>query len=153
MAEVTLLCGPVCAGKTTLARELEAGGALVLSYDREAWARGVHDGRPSPELMAHIDVDLHERLAEAVAAGQHVVLDASLATRSVRDRWRMRIGAMGVTTELVVVRAPLETLTERLHEREPGPESVVLDDAALAEYVAGFEWPGDHEPHRIVETA
>lgn len=153
MADVTLLCGPACAGKSTLARELESRGALVLSYDREAWARGVHDGRPSPELMAQIDVDLHERLAEAVAAGRHVVLDASLSTRSVRDRWRMRCGAMGATTELVVVRAPLETLTQRLHEREPGPESVVLDDDALREYVEGFEWPGDDERHRTIETA
>ena len=153
MADVTLLCGPACAGKSTLARELEARGALVLSYDREAWARGVHDGQPSRELMAQIDVDLHERLADAVAAGRHVVLDASLSTRHVRDRWRMRCGAMGATTELVVVRAPLETLTQRLHEREPGPESVVLDDDALRAYVDGFEWPGDDERHRTIETA
>ncbi|SDS43463.1 AAA family ATPase [Agrococcus carbonis] len=153
MAEVTLLCGPVCAGKTTYARELEQRGALLLSYDREAWARGVRDGRPSRELMEQIDADLHSRLADGVAADRHVVLDASLSTRKVRDRWRMRCGAMGVTTELVVVRAPLETLQERLHEREPGPDAVVLDDAALAAYVDGFEWPGEDERHRIVETA
>lgn len=152
MALVTLLCGPVCAGKTTIARELEARGALVLSYDREAWARGVRDGKPSRELVEQIDADFLRRLEGAVLADRDVVLDASLATRTVRDRWRMRCGAMGVTVELVVVRAPLSTLLERLHEREPGPDSVVLDDEALRAYVEGFEWPSPGEAHRVVET-
>lgn len=153
MAQVTLLCGPAGAGKSTLARQLEAAGALVLSYDRESWARGVRDGLPSVELMHEIDVDLHERLAEAVAADRSVVLDASLSTRAVRDRWRMRCGAMGVSVELVVVRAPLEVLLERVRARTPGDESVPFEEATLAAYVAEFEWPGEHEAHRTVDTA
>lgn len=153
MAIVTLLCGPVCAGKTTIARQLEAAGALVLSYDREAWARGVLDGKPSRELVEQIDAAFLRRLEGAVLADRDVVLDASLSTRAVRDRWRMRCGAMGVSVELVVVRAPLATLLERLHEREPGPDSVVLDDEALRSYVEGFEWPGPGEAHRLVETS
>lgn len=152
MAHVTLLCGPVCAGKTTLARELESRGAVSLSYDREAWARGVRDGLPARELVEQIDADFLRRLERAVLDDRDVVLDASLSTRAVRDRWRMRCGAMGVTFELVVVRAPLATLTERLHEREPGPDAVVVDDDALRAYVEGFEWPGDDEAHRIVDT-
>lgn len=150
---VTLLCGPACAGKSTLARELEAGGATVLSFDREAWARGVHDGAFTAELMAAVDVDLHARMAAAVAAGERVVLDASLSTRAVRDEWRMRCDAMGATHELVVVRAPLAALTARLRDREPGPESVVLAEDALERFVAGFEWPGEDEPHRELCTA
>ena len=84
MPQVTLLCGPAGAGKTTIARELEAGGALVLSFDREAWARGVHDGAFTPELMAAIDADLHARLVRAVQAGERVVVDGSLSARWVR---------------------------------------------------------------------
>lgn len=152
MARVTLLCGPASAGKTTLARELEAAGALLLSYDREAWARGVRDGKPSAALMHEIDVELHERLADAIRADRNVVLDASLATRAVRDRWRMRCGAMDVPVDLVVVRAPLDVLQERMHAREPGPDCVVLDDASLAAFVEGFEWPEEHEAHRTVDT-
>ncbi|WP_347754144.1 ATP-binding protein [Agrococcus sp. ProA11] len=152
MARVTLLCGPAGAGKTTLARELEEAGALLLSYDREAWARGVRDGRPSAELMHEIDVELHERLADAIRADRSVVLDASLSTRAVRDRWRMRCGAMDVPIDLVVVRAPLEVLRVRMQGREPGPDSVVLDDDALTAYVDRFEWPGEHEEHRMVQT-
>lgn len=152
MARVTLLCGPASAGKTTLARALEAAGALLLSYDREAWARGVRDGRPSPDLMREIDADLHERLADAIRADRSVVLDASLATRAVRDRWRMRCGAMDVPIDLVVVRAPLDVLRERMRSRDPGPGAVVLDDASLAAVVEHFEWPGEHEAHRTVDT-
>jgi hypothetical protein len=29
----------------------------------------------------------------------------------------------------------------------------VLDEDALERYVAGFEWPGDDEPHRELRTA
>jgi predicted kinase len=152
MALVTLLCGPACAGKSTIARRLEADGALVLSYDREAWARGVRDGKPTRELVEQIDEGFLRQLESAVLADRDVVLDGSLSTRAVRDRWRMRCGAMGVDVELLVVRAPLPTLLERLHEREPGPDSVVLDDDALRAYVEGFEWPGAGEPHRVVET-
>lgn len=152
MAEVTLLCGPAGAGKTTLARELEAAGALVLSYDREAWARGVRDGKPSEALMHAIDDDFHRQIADAVATDRHVVLDASLSTRAVRDRWRMRCGAMGVPVELVVVRAPLEMLARRVADRDAGPESVVVEPEQLRAFVEGFEWPGEHEAHRLVET-
>ncbi|WP_413316496.1 ATP-binding protein [Agrococcus sp. 1P02AA] len=152
MAQVTLLCGPAGAGKSTLARELEAAGALVLSYDRESWARGVRDGLPSVELMQQIDAELHERLAEAIARDRSVVLDASLSTRAMRDRWRMRCGAMGVPVELVVVRAPLDVLLERVRARTPGPDAVRLDEEVLAAYVAAFEWPGEHEAHRTVDT-
>lgn len=152
MARVTLLCGPAGAGKTTLACELEAAGAILLSYDREAWARGVRDGKPSQQLMHEIDADLHARLADAIGADRSVVLDASLATRAVRDRWRMRCGAMDVPVDLVVVRAPLDVLRERMRAREPGPDSVVLDDVAIAASIEGFEWPGEHEAHRTVDT-
>ncbi|WP_405217176.1 AAA family ATPase [Agrococcus sp. Ld7] len=153
MARVTLLCGPAGAGKTTLARELEAAGALLLSYDREAWARGVQGGTPPRELVQEIDAELHERLADAIGADRSVVLDATLATRAVRDRWRMRCGAMDVPIDLVVVRAPSDVLRERMRARQPGPDSVVLDDDTLAASVEAFEWPGEHEAHRTIDTA
>lgn len=150
---VTLLCGPAAAGTTTLARELEVEGAIVLSYDREAWARGVRDGRPSRALMEAIERGFAERMRAEVARGAHVVVDASLATREVRDTWRERARAEGVEPELVVVRAPLPTLLERVEERTPGPDSVVLARQALVDDVAGFDWPGEEETHRLVETA
>ena len=153
MPQVTLLCGPAGAGKTTIARELEAGGALVLSFDREAWARGVHDGAFTPELMAAIDADLHARLVRAVEAGERVVVDGSLSARWVRDAWRERCDAIGAGHELVVVRASMASLASRVAGREAGPESVLLEQDALAAFVAGFDSPGDDEPHREDRTA
>jgi predicted kinase len=152
MAQVTLLCGPAGAGKTTIARELEASGALVLSFDREAWARGVHDGAFTPDLMAAIDADLPARLVRAVEAGERVVVDGSLSARWVRDAWRDRCEALGVEHELVVVRASQMSLAARVAGREPGPESVRIEADDLAAFVAAFDWPGDDEPHREIRT-
>lgn len=153
MAHVTLLCGPAGAGKTTIARELEAEGAVVLSFDRAAWAMGVRDGRPSRAQMEAADAALSERLAEAVADGRDVVVDASMSVRWVRDQWRERAEAAGVTWALVVVTAPLSVLAARVAAREAGEESVQLDPKALEAYVAGFEWPAADEPHELRVTA
>lgn len=152
MAQVTLLCGPAGAGKTTIARELEAAGAVVLSFDREAWARGVRDGRPSRELVEAVDADLQERMRTAVVAGERVVVDASMSVRAVRDEWRARCAALGAEHELVVVRAERATLHDRVEARTPGPDAVRLEHDALDAYLDGFEWPGDDEPHTLVET-
>lgn len=37
------MCGPAGSGKSTVARRLEAGGMTRLSYDQEAWNRGLRD--------------------------------------------------------------------------------------------------------------
>ena len=42
MSRVIMMCGPAGAGKSTIARRLQAAGAVRLSLDEEAWERGEH---------------------------------------------------------------------------------------------------------------
>ena len=41
MSRVAFMCGPTGSGKSTIARQLERNGMVRLSFDQEAWNRGL----------------------------------------------------------------------------------------------------------------
>lgn len=90
---VYLLAGLTGSGKTTYAHELEAEGVLRLSVDEEVFARHGRHGidypeHEYPERERPVIRDVQKRLAEAVRAGQAVVLDYGLWLRSERDAYK-----------------------------------------------------------------
>lgn len=151
---VTLLCGPAGAGKTTLATSLAAAGALRLSMDVEMHRRGFTGAIGPQDLIDRVHRALQQQFADAVSAGRDVVVDLSLATKAIRQEWTGLARRCGARVELVVLTAPLEVLWSRIEARQQltGADAVVLDRATLDEYVAGFEWPGPDEPHRVIDT-
>jgi len=154
MALVTLLSGPAAVGKTTMARSLEAAGALRLSMDEAQWEAGYRDGFAPRDVLVRLEAELQRRMAEAVEAGRPVVVDLSLTTRAVRDAWRAAAEAAGASVDLVVLRAPIDVLWSRMREREGlhDPNAFVLDRAALEAYVASVEPPHPDERARVVVT-
>lgn len=152
---VTLLCGPAGAGKTTLARRLEDDGAVRLSMDAATWADGWR-GAPAPrERLVALHDGLKDKLVETVGAGRDVVVDFSLSTRGIRDEWRELAVGAGARVRLVVLRAPLPVLLERVARRgaEPGPDALPFTPDELTAYVTSFGWPGDDEPHELIDTS
>src|SRR5690606_27467454 len=77
MPRVVFMCGPAGSGKSTVARELEAGGLVRLSFDDAAWARGLRTMPLSKQAYAEIEQDLQRRLVGLVRDGHDVVLDLS----------------------------------------------------------------------------
>lgn len=74
---VYLLCGLTGSGKTTYARQLEAGGAVRLSVDEEVYARHGRYGVDYPmseyfEREGPVVDELPRRLAELVESGHDV---------------------------------------------------------------------------------
>lgn len=154
MPRMTMLCGPAAAGKTTIAMRIESRGALRLSMDEAMWAAGHRDGTAPQTQIERLYAGLLDAARAALGRSQDVVVDLSMAARWVRDEWRGIAEEAGATVELVVVTAPIAVLWRRIEARRGREDAnaVVLDRATLERYVDGFEWPGDDEPHRVVDT-
>ena len=88
VGRVIFMCGPAGSGKSTVARQLEQRGMTRLSFDQQAWSRGITT-MPLPE-DAHRDIEhvLRARLADLVRAGSDAVLDFSFWSRRMRDEYR-----------------------------------------------------------------
>lgn len=154
MTTVVMLCGVAGAGKTTYARTLEDRGFRRISYDEELWALG-YDGRTaSAEALAESDRRVRAGIRRSIADHIPVVLDASMSTRAIRDEFREWVLSQGATPRLVVVEAPLELIADRMRSRAglDDANSLHLDDDALRDYHASFEFPEADEPHERVRS-
>ncbi|WP_220488414.1 ATP-binding protein [Tessaracoccus sp. MC1756] len=132
MSRVVFMCGPAGSGKSTVARELEADGMTRLSFDQEAWVRGLRSMPLPADDHADIAAHLRRRLLELVAQGRDVVLDFSFWSRDMRDDWRRLLAPHGVVPDVVYLATDRQTCLDRIRARALSHG----DDFALAPEVA-----------------
>jgi hypothetical protein len=134
MGRVIFMCGPAGSGKSTVARRYERQGMTRLSFDQEAWARGI-TGMPLPQDV-HRDIErvLRARLADLVRAGADVVLDFSFWSRRTRDEYRGLLRPLGVVPETVYLATDRATVLQRISSRAARDG----DDYAISEELAAF---------------
>lgn len=77
MGRVIFMCGPAGSGKSTVARQYERQGMVRLSFDQEAWSRGITEMPLPEEVRGEIEHVLRARLIDLVRHGSDVVLDFS----------------------------------------------------------------------------
>jgi predicted kinase len=143
MATLFMLCGLPGSGKTSLARRLEARGALALSLDDWMVARGADD-----ELSAEVAQEQWQTAAAALQAGRDVVLDWGFDSRQERDEIRARAAEIGAEARLLFLDLPKPELYRRLAMREW--PSVSAED--LDRWSGEFEVPApDENPERITQ--
>ena len=145
-----LLCGLPGSGKTRRARELEAAGegirvnadewvCQLFPEDAAAAARDERKGR-----VQDVQWELVERL---LSSGISVILDHGFSKRAERTTARTRARELGATAQIHFLDAPLETLQERLAERNrdlpPGTFHISAEE--LDTWAAEFETPSDDE--------
>ncbi len=76
MGRVIFMCGPAGSGKSTVAQRYERRGMTRLSFDQEAWSRGITTMPLPPDVHRDIEGLLRARLVELVRAGADVVAEA-----------------------------------------------------------------------------
>ena len=153
MGRVIFMCGPAGSGKSTVARQFEQEGMVRLSFDQEAWSRGITT-MPLPDEVRHdIEHALRARLTDLVRAGSDVVLDFSFWSRKMREEYRELLRPLGVVPETVYLVTDRATVLERISARAAqGGDDFKLSPELAAAYFDHFEVPTpDEGPLTVVE--
>ena len=134
MGRVIFMCGPAGSGKSTVARRYERQGMTRLSFDQEAWSRGITTMPLPPGVHREIEDVLRARLAELVRAGADVVVDFSFWSRAMRDEYRTLLRPLGVVPETVYLATGRATALQRIATRAARDG----DDFAISTGLAAF---------------
>jgi predicted kinase len=134
MGRVVFMCGPAGSGKSTVARGYEQQGMTRLSFDQEAWSRGITAMPLPPEVHRDIEDVLRARLVELVRDGADVVVDFSFWSRVMREEYRELLRPLGVVPETVYLATDRATVLRRIAARAAGDG----DDFAVSAELAAF---------------
>jgi len=105
-----------------------------LSFDQEAWSRGITAMPLAPDVHRDIERALRGRLVDLVHAGSDVVLDFSFWSRRMRDEYRELLSPFGVVPETVYLAADRATVLQRIAARSARDG----DDFAISTELAAF---------------
>jgi predicted kinase len=153
MGRVIFMCGPAGSGKSAVARQYERQGMIRLSFDQEAWSRGI-TAMPLPDRVRdEIERALRARLAELVQAGSDVVLDFSFWSRRTRDDYREFLKPLGIVPEIVYLATDRTTVLQRVSARAAqSGDDFQLSPELAAFYFDHFEAPtADEGPLTIIQ--
>jgi hypothetical protein len=113
-----------------------------LSFDQEAWSRGITTMPLPADVHNDIERVLRARLADLVRAGSDVVLDFSFWSRRMRDEYREFLRPFGVVPETVYLATDRATVLQRIADRAArGGDDFKLSTELAAFYFDHFEVP------------
>ena len=122
-----------------------------LSFDQEAWSRGITIMPLPPEVHRDIERLLRARLLDLVRAGTDVVLDFSFWSRVMRDEYRELVKPLGVVPETVYLATDRATVLQRVSDRAArNGDDFKLTTELAAFYFDHFEVPTAAEGPLIV---
>lgn len=148
MAKVWLICGVICSGKSTLAREIAAReGAVILSCDELTKALGDDLGSLHDTIAARAQVYLRKKTVELVHVGVSVILDWGFWRAADRAAMSEYLGEKGIEYEWRYMDVSPGQLRRNIERRNahPGASDYFVDDGLLQKCLSIFEPPTDEE--------
>ncbi|MGP9503604.1 AAA family ATPase [Specibacter sp. AOP5-B1-6] len=148
------MCGPAGSEKSTMACRLEADGMVRLSFDQEAWDRGIRHMPLSDDAHRDVEDHLRRRLFELIGEERDAVLDFSFWSRAMRDDWRRLLEPHGIVPETMYLATDRTTCLERVAARAHAHgDDFALNPETAAAYFDHFEPPSsDGGPMKLVVT-
>jgi predicted kinase len=146
MPTLHLICGLPCAGKTTLARQLETRRSALRLTPDEWIVRLYAKDISGPELDAvrdPVESVLWDLASRVLALGVDVILDFGFWSRNEREEFRSRAFRLGARSELHFLNVPEDLLLARLavrNENRP-PGTLWIDSDRVKEWIRLFEPP------------
>lgn len=148
---ITVLCGKVAAGKTTLAQEMGRQGAAVLSCDElmltvfDGCLGEAHD-RTAMKCLKY----LFSLAIQLSRLGQDVVVDYGFWLRAERDAARAAFTAAGVPWQMLLVETDEPVRLARLAHRNEGLRQAegrvyLIEGELLTRMDAKFQTPDQQE--------
>jgi predicted kinase len=142
-AVMVLIVGLPGAGKTTMARRLEAERD-ALRFTPDEWMEPLFGVSEDGGRRWVLESQLFWSVAgRALSLGVNVILDYGCWSETERDMFRNRAHELGARAEIVVLNPPLEVLWERLAARNAAlPEGTFhISREELEEYNTRFQAP------------
>ena len=146
MATLHLICGLPCAGKTTLAKQLERDlPGLRLAADE--WMVRIVGDSSDPAKRDAVEAAQWEIAVRAVSLGVHAILENGFWSRAERDRLRASAAASGTRTKWYFLDPPLAELRQRLARRNANlpPDTFRIEEAQLDHFAKWWEPPAPDE--------
>jgi predicted kinase len=150
MATLHLMVGLPCAGKTTLALELEREHSAIRLTVDEWHLRLFGQDAEDPEHDARhslIESLLWEVASRALALGNDVILDFGFWAREEREDFRSRARQLGASSEVHFLDVPHDELFRRLALRntQPSKSSFRIPEEMMKPWIAFFQKPTPDE--------
>ncbi|MGD1859983.1 MAG: AAA family ATPase [Leptolyngbyaceae cyanobacterium] len=142
-SQVTLLFGPIGAGKSFIAKQIaQRDGALYLASDK--WFQALYlPDMPNPPDMRWVvpRIERCEHLIwtlteQAIASGIPVMLDVGMATERSREKFQHLCERSGYQYQFVFVDAPLEVRSQRVRDRNE--QTSTTGDLYVSEAIFAF---------------
>ena len=152
MAKAILICGPICAGKTTYAKKLASEtNAVILSVDEVMLTIfGQHCGDMHDEYAARTQKYLYSKSLELINSGIDVILDWGFWTHDGRREATAFYRSRGIECEMHCLDVDTDVLSEHIKKRNAEVEqgstlAYYVDENLVRKFEALYEEPGADE--------
>lgn len=153
MATAHLIHGYIGAGKTSLARQLEARLPAVR-FTHDEWMVALFGRDPPaelfPEQSRRVSALLEAQWTRCLELGLDVVLDLNFWSRAQRDATRARVASLSARHRLYHLALPDEEAWARVDRRNQDPGALHIARNTFETLRARYEPLGEDEEHEIV---